>query len=134
MSAAQLPRSKDQDPHRLDVDKDSCKQSPQSWRVDLEAGTPSALFAPPVDKLCEVHHHRHHQSNLETMEKIHKSRACTTVHERSADVQKCSDNHGPTSGTDDGGERQAQHADCTDELARCHWLQVLISIATSTAG
>jgi len=130
-SAAQLPRSNNQDPHGLDVNKDSRKQCPQSWGVNLETRPPPALFAPPIHELCEVQHHRHHQGHLETMEEIHNSCARTTVHERCADVQQCSDNHRPTSGTNDGWERQTKHTNCTDELARRHRLHIFVSITTS---
>jgi len=59
-AAAELPRTNDENPHWLDVHENCGKQCPQRGRMHLQAGTSSALLAPPPHKLCEVKHHRHH--------------------------------------------------------------------------
>lgn len=116
-TAAEFPRTNDENPHWLDVNENGRGQRPQSGSMDLQSCASSALLASPPHKLCEVKHHRHHQCNLESVEEIHHTRPCTTRHEGRADIQKGSNDHWPTSGTNDGGQRETHDSNGSRQLA-----------------
>jgi hypothetical protein len=61
---------------------------------------------------------------LETMEEIHSSSSRASVHHRSTNVQHGRDDHRPTSGTNDCGQRETQDANGTKELAKTHLLNI----------
>lgn len=133
-AAAEFPRTNNENPHRLDVHQNGRGQRPKRGRVDLQTCAPTALLAPPPHKLCEIKHHRHHQCNLESMEEIHETRACTTSHEGRADIQKGSDDHRPTSGTNDGWQRQTHDANGSHQLATAQRFGVFVDGGANLSG
>lgn len=71
------------------------------------AAPSSGLTASPINELREVEHDRHHDSNLETVEEIHGTSASTSVHHGGTNIQHGRKDHRPTSGADNGWDRQA---------------------------
>jgi len=70
--------------------------------MDLPESACTPLLASPPHKLGKVQHERHHDCNLQSMKEIYDSSAAAAVHHTRANVENCSYDHRPASGTNDG--------------------------------
>lgn len=55
------------------------------------------------------------------MKEIDNSSPTASVHHTRTNVQYCSNDHRPTSGTDDSRKRKNDGSNSANELAHCHW-------------
>jgi len=93
----EFPRTHNQDCHGLEICHDGRHKHKQCWEL-----IPPHGFTSPVNKLHQVEHDCHHQSNLESMKEIDRPCTCTTIHHRCSDIQQGRNDHWPTSCTNDG--------------------------------